>query len=90
MDSLDLSLIEQDLEQRFYIETKLDHRSFWGVKVNRDYEKGWSSRLDRDTPALLSDASIWYFETELETVDAAIDPESPQETAAAIPKFVAI
>lgn len=57
-------------------------RSFWGVSGEEVYEKGWSSRIDRHTPALLSDSCVWYFEAEmtLEEIDSNTLEQTEERT----------
>lgn len=65
-------------------------QSFWGLNREEVYEKGWSARIDRHIPALLSDSRFWYFETEtaLEETDSnALEPteEQPQPVVSITP-----
>ena len=45
-------------------------QSFWGVNHEEKYERGWSERIGRNTPALTSDTCVWYFEVDTTTQEA--------------------
>ena len=42
----------------------------WDELATDGYKRGWSSRWDSRTPSLISDACVWYFEGEMDEVDA--------------------
>jgi hypothetical protein len=94
MDTLEFVVDQKAFQARVDIDGFQKPLSLWGVPVNKEYEKGWSSRLDSDTPSLFSNSSVWYFEAESDEIGDEMPLELTEECAdpmvSIIPSSIAI